>query len=56
MDGDKVNLYGYTSMAVATLQVQAEQLRALQAEIAQLHKQLDRLQKPRAQRRATAGH
>ncbi len=55
VDGDKVNLYGYTSMAVATLQVQAEQLRALQAEIAQLHKQLDRLQKPRAQRRATAG-
>jgi hypothetical protein len=47
VDGDQVNLYGYTSMAVAALQVQAEQIETLRRELAQLKRQLAR-RPPRA--------
>jgi hypothetical protein len=43
VEGDHVNLYGYTSMAVAALQVQAKQVRALDQELAELRNQLDDL-------------
>ncbi len=56
VDGDKVNLYGYTSMAVAALQVQAEQIRALQAELREQQRQLARLQRPRTPRHDTKGN
>jgi hypothetical protein len=38
--GDHVNMYGYLSMAVAAIQVQAQQIDALQHEVAQLRSQL----------------
>ena len=37
---DRVDLYGYASMAVAALQVQAGQIEALQAEVAALRREL----------------
>src|SRR5262249_35120868 len=37
---DRVDLYGYASMAVAALEVQEQRIRALEAEIRQLHKTL----------------
>lgn len=39
-DGETVDLYGYTSMTVATLQVQQRQIEALQAEVAALRTEL----------------
>jgi hypothetical protein len=39
---DLVDLYGYTSMAVATIQLQAKQIRALEAELAHMRKALAR--------------
>ncbi len=38
--GERVDLYGYTSMAVAAIQAQAVQIEELRAEIAQLRRQL----------------
>lgn len=35
---DVVDLYGYTSMAVATIQVQARQIEALEREVAAMKK------------------
>jgi hypothetical protein len=40
-DRDRVDLYGYTTMAVAALQVQARQIESLQAELTALRLQLD---------------
>jgi hypothetical protein len=49
--GDRIDLYGYTSLAVATLQRQARQIAALEREVATLRRELrpppDR-RKPRA--------
>jgi hypothetical protein len=39
---DMVDLYGYTSLAVAALQVQARQIEALQREVADLRRQVQR--------------
>jgi hypothetical protein len=36
---DRVDLYGYTSMAVATLQVQARQIEQLQREVEELRRE-----------------
>ncbi len=41
-DGNSVNLYGYTSMAVAAIQAQSQQIAALRAEVAQLRRQIAR--------------
>lgn len=41
-NGDRVDLYGYTSMAVAAIQVQAQQIQALQQEVKSLRSQLER--------------
>jgi hypothetical protein len=41
VQGDRVNLYGYLSMAVAALQVQDTQLRSLQSEVAALRARLE---------------
>jgi hypothetical protein len=38
--GDQVDLYGYTSLAVAALQAQARQISALEARLAQLEAEL----------------
>ncbi|WP_437853311.1 hypothetical protein [Sorangium sp. So ce363] len=40
-DGDHVDLYGYTSMAVAAIQMQQKQIAALERELAALRKELD---------------
>jgi hypothetical protein len=45
-NGQRVDLYGYTSMAVATLQVQAQEIAALKAELAELKAELARLKHP----------
>ncbi len=37
---DLVDLYGYTSMAVATIQLQAQQIRALEHEVAEMRRTL----------------
>ena len=37
---DLVDLYGYTSMAVATIQIQAQQIEALKREVAAMKKEL----------------
>ena len=47
-EGGRVDLYGYASMAVAALQVQARQIESLQAELLALRRELD----ARAPRRA----
>jgi len=39
---DLVDLYGYTSLAVAALQLQAQQIEALKAELAALKKERSR--------------
>jgi hypothetical protein len=39
-DGDHVDLYGYTSMAVAAIQQQAAEIAALRAEVASLRARL----------------
>ena len=52
--GDHVDLYGYTSMAVAALKVQSEQLRTLQAELARLRTRLGQLERRCEHERANA--
>ncbi len=42
VEGDHVDLYGYTSMAVAALQVQQQQIAELRAELAALRRQMAR--------------
>jgi hypothetical protein len=44
---DLVDLYGYTSLAVATIQLQAQQIAALESELAALKKGLARISAPR---------
>src|SRR5439155_6733855 len=39
--GDRVDLYGYTSMAVAALQTQAREIEALKNEVETLRQELD---------------
>ena len=39
--GDQVDLYGYTSLAVAALQAQARQISVLEARLAQLEAALE---------------
>ena len=39
--GDRVDLYGYTSIAVAALQTQARQIEALKKEVETLRQELD---------------
>jgi hypothetical protein len=41
--GQRVDLYGYTSMAVAAVQVQAREIEALRAELAAVRREVDRL-------------
>ena len=41
--GQRVDLYGYTSMTVAAVQVQAREIEALRAELAALRREVDRL-------------
>ena len=41
--GQRVDLYGYTSMTVAAVQVQAREIEALRAELATLRREVDRL-------------
>jgi hypothetical protein len=43
--GDHVDLYGYTSMAVAALQVQSERVHALEQEVQQLRGALQRVER-----------
>jgi len=43
--GQRVNLYGYTSMTLAAVQEQAKQMRALREDMKRLRVQLKRLQK-----------
>jgi hypothetical protein len=43
--GDHVNLYGYTSMAVAALKVQSQQMHSLELEVLQMRSHLLRLEK-----------
>jgi hypothetical protein len=47
--GDRVDLYGYASLAVATLQRQAQQIAALEHEVALLKRALEK--RPKATRR-----
>lgn len=44
--GDQVDLYGYTSMAVAAIQVQAKQIDELKAEVKALREELRAAKKP----------
>ncbi len=46
---ERVDLYGYTSMAVAALQVQSEQIQALQREVATMKKDLEKTRSDLAQ-------
>jgi hypothetical protein len=48
--GQRVDLYGFTSMAVAAVQVQAQEIDALRSELAALRREVDRLA-PRDRRR-----
>ena len=41
--GERVDLYGYTSMAVAAIQAQAAQIQALEQELARLRQEVDAL-------------
>ncbi len=50
-DGETVNLYGYTSMAVAALQAQERELAALRGEVASLRRQVEAKAKPPARPR-----
>ena len=47
-DGESVNLYGYTSMAVATLQLQAAEIARLKDQVAALSKQVAAAARPAA--------
>jgi hypothetical protein len=53
-DGDMVDLYGYTSMLLATTQAQQQQIEALQKQVEALSRSLDRLSRssphPRSRR------
>jgi hypothetical protein len=40
-DKDRVDLYGYTTMAVATLKVQSQEIEALRREVHELKKELE---------------
>ena len=40
---DRVDLYGYASIAVAALQVQAKQIESLQAEVAALRREVGKV-------------
>jgi hypothetical protein len=51
---DMVDLYGYASLAVAALQVQAKQIEALQGEVARLRGLLEKDGGPRSRPRPTA--
>jgi hypothetical protein len=51
-DRDRVDLYAYTSMAVAALQVQTKQLRAQQQQIEALQRQITALERARSCRPA----
>lgn len=51
-DGETVNLYGYTSMAVAALQAQERELAALREEVASLRRQVEAKSAPRSRRTA----
>jgi len=44
-DGNHVDLYGYTSMTVAAVQVQSQRIAELEAELAELKEQLQKLTK-----------
>lgn len=54
-DGQRVDLYGYTSMTVAALQAQAEEMQRLQAEVAALRRELAELRRAAGARGAAAG-
>jgi hypothetical protein len=41
-DGNTVDLYGYMSMAVAAIQVQSREIKALRAEVARLRRRSER--------------
>ena len=43
--GDRVDLYGYASLAVATLQIQAREIEALRGEVAALRREVERAQR-----------
>ena len=45
--GEIVDLYGYTSLAVATLQLQARELEALRAQMADLERKMKKLERAR---------
>ncbi len=47
--GQRVDLYGYTSMTVAAVQVQAREIETLRAELAALRLEVDRLGRARRQ-------
>ena len=47
--GQRVDLYGYTSMTVAAVQVQAREIEALRAELAELRREVGRLGTARRQ-------
>ena len=47
--GERVDLYGYTSMAVAAVQVQAREIESLRAEVAALRRDIGRLDAARRQ-------
>ena len=47
--GQRVDLYGYTSMTVAAVQVQAQEIDALRAELTALRRQVDGLAAARRQ-------
>jgi len=44
-DGQHVDLYGYTSMAVAALQTQAQRVQRMEARMAELERELDSLRR-----------
>lgn len=52
--GQRVDLYGYTSMAVAAVQVQAREIEALRAELDALRREVGRLSARRGERRGPA--
>lgn len=53
-DQETVNLYGYTSMAVAALKTQAEHIERLEQEVTELKSRLDAVTKSAASARKTA--
>ncbi|HEY2729520.1 MAG TPA: hypothetical protein VGK52_06230 [Polyangia bacterium] len=49
-DGDMVDLYGYTSMLLATTQVQQRQIEGLKNQVEALSRTVERISSPRAHR------